>query len=670
MKPSTSLIVRMLLVVVAAIGGCTSDGTPLSIRSATCASATCSVCDESVWAGVTPDATTNLLVPAGVSLVADCDLVARTLTIDEGGALTASRTQSSSITLHGNLVLCGDLDYGTVDDRIPAGTTAEIIFTGMHDDDYVGTVSAAVYDPEIIAPADTPMSVIESDIGLWVMGAGRLRAAGQRKSAWSTLLDGAGAGDASFVVDDASGWEVGDRVALTPTAVLASGANFASEFDEGTVSAVAGGSVTLQTAPIYEHAGCAECMRRGEAANLTRNVVIRSLDDTAHAHIMIAQRALAQLDSVELRWLGPEKCGGPDRRAPLWFHQQTDAAADSFVRHVSIWGGQHHSLIVEKSNGIEISDVVGYDSYDDGFLLTYDFTACATRCLDREAAAPKNIVLDHVLAARIGVGLREEGCVRISHRMAGIDAVGGEGSGVRNSVAVGVGLEGIGEDISGFRWGEGGTGRPMDFTFASNVAHNIHGNGVLLWQNGQEQQRPYTDNAFWSVSARGMHWGAYDNAYQFDRTIVVDAGGASVGVKAIPTVDRVRMVGATVDDMQVLAYVFVQERVAVFRDITFTGARPIGVSQIHEACTMGDETNPDDTDCIRVWLRFENPVFPHGVVPFDFGMTFNQHSVWEVRGFSSPDYTDLPADFDLYRADNHIDGGSYYAAFDAWLVPR
>ncbi len=57
-------------------------------------------------------------------------------------------------------------------------------------------------------------------------------------------------------------------------------------------------------------------------------------------------------------------------------------------------------------------------------------------------------------------------------------------------------------------------------------------------------------------------------------------------------------------------------------------------------------------------------------MPFDFGNHVNKYSVWEVRGFSHPDYPTLPANFDLYRRDNQVAGGSYYAVFDAWLVPR
>ncbi|MDI1446367.1 hypothetical protein QHF85_20070 [Polyangium sp. 6x1] len=52
----------------------------------------------------------------------------------------------------------------------------------------------------------------------------------------------------------------------------------------------------------------------------------------------------------------------------------------------------------------------------------------------------------------------------------------------------------------------------------------------------------------------------------------------------------------------------------------------------------------------------------YGAIPLDAGV--------EIRGFSSPDHAALPVDFDLYRADNQVPGGSYYEPFDAWLVPR
>jgi hypothetical protein len=626
-------------------------------------------CDPQTWGGAVPTAETDVAIPDGI-IVVDCDAEARTVTVEAPATLRAGRSKNNSLTLHGNLVVLGTLDYGTPDDRVGSEVSAEIVFEGMDDAAYAGTPSAPPIDK--YTPVDTPMSVISSDVGMWVVGSGRFLAAGVQKKAWSKLVDGAGPGDPTFEVEDASGWQAGDRVALTPTAMVSEADSYA-QFDEGIVASVSGNVITLEHAPAFEHLGCAGCMRRGEAANLTRNVVVRSFDDTAHAHVLAADKGVIQIDSAELRWLGPvQPCSGgnPARRAPLWFHQQRWDADESFVRHASIWGGQNHFLMLEMSHGVEVVDVAGYDAYGTGFKLFYDNSACGTYCKGEEDLASQGTVLTDVLAAFVGVHERPEGCLTINHRHAGIVVSGGEGSGCKGCVVTGSGHNGSGADMSGFEWAEGGSGRPLDFTFDSSVSHNNKGHGAFIWHNGGNSQEPYEDNAFWSNTDYGIHWGAYGNAYVLQRFLASDNGFASVGIKAVPGDDRARLEGATVDDLQVLSYVSVQERVNLLENITFSGNKPLGVTQVHEACAQGNEDDPLDPDCVRVWLRFENPKFPAGVKPFDFGQTFNKHSVWEVRGFESADYPELPADFDLHRADNQVPGGSYHADFDAWLVPK
>ncbi|MDC3958819.1 G8 domain-containing protein [Polyangium jinanense] len=646
---------------------------PPSIAAA-CEGDACSFCDPKVWGGVTPDATTDLVIPDGMTVVVDCAAEAHTLRVEAGGTLAASRKVSATLTMHGNLVVAGTVDYGTPEGRIPAGVTAEIIFTGMKDEGYQGTPSVEAGDDGSTS-VETPIQIVDGDIGLWVAGSGRLLAAGQEKRAWGRLTDGAGPADLTFTVDDASGWQVGDRVTLTPTVPRSAGETWASQFDEAKIAAVEGNTVTLEAEPSYAHDGCSDCMRRGEAANLTRNVVIRSADDTSHAHIMVLEQGIAQLDSVELRWLGPEKCGGPARRAALYFGAQKEASDPSFVRHAAIWGGQKGFVVIEKSHGIEVSDVAGYDAYGPGFSMFYDTNGCGTRCADRAESAPHGIVFDHVLAAKVGAAKRDEegACLRIEHRLAGFEHSGGEGSGARDCVAVGIGWEGSGSDVAGFGWTEGGSGRPDDFTFTGNVTHNSGGHGAMVWHNDDEHiQAPYTNNEFWSNGGYGIHWGAYGNPFEFDGVTIVDNGLDSVAIKAIPATDRPRMVDVTLESVTILSYVFVQTIPATFRNLTFTGTRPVGVSRtFQEACPdAAKDDDPNDPDCIRDWLRFENISFAAGMKPFDFGNAPNKHSVWEIRGFSSPDHAMLPADFDLYRADNEVPGGSYYEPFDAWLVPR
>jgi hypothetical protein len=630
-----------------------------------------SFCAADSWGGTAPDAESDLVVSAGQTILLDCVAEARSLTIEPGGVVRASHERSSRLTVHGNLVVRGRLEHGRPGCRIPAGVTAELVFAGMRDEQYQGTPSAAETSDDV--PVDTPMVALDSDVGLWLLDEGMFSAAGAPKKAWSFLHESAGPGDPTFTVEDASGWSAGDRIALTPSAERSERDHF-QQFDEGVIAAVDGNKVTLQSAPEHGHAGCADCLRRGEAIDLSRNVIVRSADDGGHAHVMVAQRARLQLDSVELRWLGPEwpeaggRCGGPQRRAPIYFHQQDDAAQGSFVRHSAIWGGQSHFVIVERSHGVELRDVAGYDALGNGFELFFDHVGCA-RC-ERDFAP--RVRMREVLAAKVGVPLREDGCLRIVHRHTGIAVSGGEGSGCERCVATGVGYLGGGADVAGFSWQEGGSGRPLDFVFDGNVAHNNRNHGAFIWHNETRAQAPYAGNAFWSNEGNGLYWGALGTTLALQDVTAIDNGAASVGVAVIADDDRSRIVGATLDDLSVVGPTLVPDRPAILAGLSFSGARPVAFSQAHDACAGGDETDPDDPTCVRVWLRIENPRFAPGVQPFDFGWTRNAAALWEVRGFRHPDpeYRDLPADFDLYRSDNQVTGGALHDGFGAWLVPR
>ena len=58
-----------------------------------------------------PTATTDVTVSGEV--VVDCSAQARSIQIPAGATLKASRSKNSALTVHGNLVVRGRLDYGT-----------------------------------------------------------------------------------------------------------------------------------------------------------------------------------------------------------------------------------------------------------------------------------------------------------------------------------------------------------------------------------------------------------------------------------------------------------------------------------------------------------------------------------------------------------------------------
>jgi hypothetical protein len=629
-------------------------------------------CDAATWGGSVPTTTTDVKVSGEV--VVDCSAQARSVEIPAGATLRASRSKNSTLTVHGNLVVRGKLDYGTPEARI-CEATAEIVFQGMKDDAFAGTPTpppAKEPTEYELEPIDFKLQLVASDYGVWVMDGGVFTAAGRAKRAWSKLTETTEPGDPGFSVEDATGWQTGDKVVITPTAKSSVREHY-RQFDEGTIQSVNGNAVTLQAAPAFQHLGCADCMRRGEAANLSRNVIVRSFDDTAHAHMIVADAGLLQLDSVELRWLGPQKpCtrGLPRRRAPVYFFQQNEKSDASFVRHVSIWGGDNRFYVQEKSDGVEVKDVAGYDTIGVGFSLLYESDTCGGAHCIRDGSAPANTVLTDVLAAKVAVPKRDD-CNAIGG-VVGINPSGGEGAGCSGCVATGVAYNyGQFGNEAAIHSAEGGSGRPANFTLNGCVAHNNAGHGISNWQNETRRQPAYTGNQAWSNNANGIHHGAYGNSYQFANLISVDNGKADFAVIAIQTeADRPRVDGATFDGFETLPYFLVPEVPVLIKNATFTGVRNPAITQVQDQCSGGNEADPEDGTCIKNWLRFESPKIPAGIKPFLFGWHQNKNTVWEIRGFQHSDYPNLPVNFDLYRKDNQVSGGSYNADFDAWLVPR
>jgi hypothetical protein len=627
-------------------------------------------CDESTWPdGVVPTAATDVVITEGQRVIVDCDAEARTIDVQAGGELFAARDVATTLTVHGNLVTRGRLDWGTPDDRIE-DVVAQIVFADVDDDRFVGTPPAIVGDaagPTML----TPITVLDDDIGLWVLGEGELFAAGRDVRSWGVLLDDTSPADSAFELDDATGWRAGDRVVLTPTASIVE-PEFDAQTEEHLVAAVDANVVTLATVPAFTHLGCASCDRRGEAALLHRNVVIRSADHAGHAHILVAESGRLGLDGVELRWLGPAwpapRCGSPPRRAPIWFHQQHDESRGSFVRHASIWGGKSGSIVVERSHGIEIEDVVAYASDGEAFALSIDTSACGNRCLDEHEFAPRDVVFDRALAIAIGVVPRADDCAPISHRHAAFLLGGGEGSGCRGCVAAGIAAgPSSGSDASAFHWPERG-GSPS--VFADCIAHDTDTHGIFLWHEAALLQGPFAGVSLWSLAKAGIAFSGRSTGARFSDVTISDTAAPSITVASSGLDDASPLSSALVDDLQVATPIAPHAEPFVMKGMRFSGAVSPAVTNAAADCTQGNPDDPMDEACPRAWLRLVAPEFPIGTVPFAFGTPANRHTVWEIRGFVHPDHPELPVDFDLHRADAAIEGGVAAPEFDAWLVPR
>ena len=152
-----------------ASGSGSADGSSDDAGSSGGSPATSSWCDPSTWPdGIVPTASTDVVVPSGERILVDCDAEARTIEVQAGGELFAARDVATTLTVHGNFIVYGRVDWGTPDDRI-LDVDAEIVFADVRDEAFVGTPPVVVGDAS--GPTQlTPIDVVASDTGLWVLG--------------------------------------------------------------------------------------------------------------------------------------------------------------------------------------------------------------------------------------------------------------------------------------------------------------------------------------------------------------------------------------------------------------------------------------------------------------------------------------------------------------------
>ena len=234
----------------------------------------------------------------------------------------------------------------------------------------------------------TGMSMVIADNNAFLMAMGEgsrveIHAADAAKSSWTQLDGSVAAGAASITLADATGWEVGDRIAIASTGFEM------DEAEQRTVVAVSddGRTVTLDRALDNDHYGEIEQHSNGqtgadqrswdvdmraEVALLSRNVTIQgdedSLDDGYGGHTMIMDGAAMHIDGAELTRMGQ---AGELGRYPLHWHMLGDASGQ-YVTNSSIHNTFNKGLTIHgtQSTWVEnnaIVETVGHTYYfEDG----------------------------------------------------------------------------------------------------------------------------------------------------------------------------------------------------------------------------------------------------------------------------------------------------------------
>jgi hypothetical protein len=331
---------------------------------------------------------------------------------------------------------------------------------------------------------------LASDVGLWVVGDGRLDVQGSPKAAWNrTGTDPA--------------WAAGDEVVVAPTA-LGDHSGFGPFRPGSAVPEVAAHGRTY----------------RAEVLNLTRNVVIEGsppavelpraagANPSGRAHVFIRSTQPQTLRYATIRYMGPRKFDSATGvstdvvgRYGLHFHHAFDGSRGSLVEGVVVRDAGSHAFAAHQSHGITFRDTISHNTFEDAYWW------------DGRLGPPTNERFgertDDTTYQRAVAALVRSDNNQSQYRLAGFVMGQGTGNAVRDSVAVGV--QGLGNS-SGFLWREG----DLDFvwTFTNNLAHNNKAEGIFWWQVDVAPHRVDGFDSYRNGRA-GIEHGAYLNNAQY-----------------------------------------------------------------------------------------------------------------------------------------------------------
>jgi hypothetical protein len=366
---------------------------------------------------------------------------------------------STTVTVSGNVVV-----EGTLEMKPSSGAVEHVLrFEGVDESAFVG----GGLDP------------VETDVGLWVVGDGRLIVEGEEKTAWGYEYDPA--------------WE-GDEVVAAPN--------------------TPGDYMTFE--PVNSTPPVNELGYPTELLNLTRNVRIEGTPE-GYTHVLIRSTRPQTIRYAQLRWVAPgfgetHTTG----RYGIHFHMAGEGSRGSVVEGVVIRDAGNHAFVAHASHGVTFRDTIAFLVANEAYWWDEPPDP------DSEVYNPVNdtndLVWDRAVAAgvQLGAGGNE-------FRLAGFFLGNGQNATVTNSVAVAVQGE-AGMDRSGFIWPEAAG---AVWTFENNVAHNNEANGIFTWQNNPQRHDVDDFTAYYNAGA-GVNHGAYENSYQYTRLTLLDNGIAVV----------------------------------------------------------------------------------------------------------------------------------------------
>ena len=487
MRSRAAFVALALALGLAAVGGLAP------VRSAAAATARTTArsgnwSDPATWTGgAVPLAGDTVTVGSGHEVT--YDLNAPTLggmTVAAGATLRFAPDRSSTLQSTGNVVVDGTLSMRPANPAV----NQVLRLTGVNPGAFVGG----------------GMDPLATDVGLWVMGAGRLDVVGSAKTAWARVTGPIAAGATAFDLDaPATGWRPGDVVSVAPTEPPTVGSRFYSGFDTAAVTGASGSHVTIDRGLPTNHP-MVNGQWTAEVMNLDRNVRIEGTP-TGPSHVFIRSTAPQTVDYAAIRYMGPGALG----RYGLHFHMGHDGSRGSSVTGTVVRDTNAHAYVAHMSDGITFKDTISYKTVDDAYWWDV-------------GESTNDLVYDHAIAALVRAEPAHRG-----YRMAGFELGQGINVTIRNSAAVGV--QGN-RDASGFEWPEKSEGT-WGF-HENNITHNNKVDGIFNWQN-TSREHVLSNFVSYHNGEAGVDHGAYNNAYKFSNATLYGNGRTALELRAVGT---------------------------------------------------------------------------------------------------------------------------------------
>lgn len=420
-------------------------------------------------------------IPAGESHIISTDL-SLTEVLEIEGTVTLNPFKSVTITTTKNIIVTGKLTS-----RPDADVVHTIRFINVNENNFVGGGD----------------QVLDTDIGLYVMGTGQLDLQGTEKTSWTNDQGGIVAPASSLMPQQFKNWLPGDELLVTPTE------KGSTAYDIVMIDNIDGEDVYVK--PGLSNHPLIDNRYTAEIANLTRNIRIEGTE-TGQSHIFIKSTAPQILRYVSLRFMGPRKQQRGTSvkefilgRYALHFHH-CGHINGTIVEGCVARDCNSHVFVPHGSHGIHFLHNVTYNTFEHAFW--YD-----------PGHSTHNNKWNYNLVARLNY---VPGAINMSLAETDPDTpptfsaggfMLGEGDGNECIGNVVVGAVGDPHDGGGFQWPARDENKNEGvWRFKDNIAHNCS-TGLQVWQNTVMNHVIENYQAF-SNNLDIFH-GAYANSYRY-----------------------------------------------------------------------------------------------------------------------------------------------------------